>query len=138
MSWKKSLKKIKEDLSFLKDYWVVLYGSYVRNEFTRRSDIDVAVITRKKGFKENVSIFKKLQQAPPPYDIRIFELLPLHIKMEIFKKYIVLFGDPLEISEYMYSYYRIWRDMEFRIRENRIRSVEDIIRGIRRRKLFQT
>jgi len=37
-----------------------LFGSYVTGEFREGSDIDVAVITRKRDFNENVKILKDL------------------------------------------------------------------------------
>ena len=52
---KKSLSEIREELKFLKDYWVVIYGSWNTDYFIpERSDIDVAVITQKHDKKENI------------------------------------------------------------------------------------
>lgn len=135
MPCEKSLDEIKRELFPLKNYWVVIYGSYARGECTARSDIDVAVITSVKDYRRNLRIWWEiLGKVPSYYDVRIFELLPLNIKIEVFKEHIVVFGDPLEISEYMYGYYRIWKDMEHRIVENKFRSVDEIIEGIRRAK----
>lgn len=133
MSCKKSLDKIRKELAPLKDYWVVIYGSYVRGECNARSDIDVAIITRARDTQRNLRIWWNiLGKVPSYYDVRIFELLPLHIKMEIFKEHIVIFGDPRDISEYMYSYYRVWKDMRHRIESNKFRTVDEIMAGIKR------
>ena len=131
----KSLDEIRSDLSPLKQYWVVLYGSCVRGDSTPRSDIDVAVITQIKDRKENLKIFFEiLGKVKPIYDIRVFELLPIHIKMEVIENYIVVFGDTLEISEYFYFYRKIWNDVKHRYRENQFKSIQEKLEGIRRLK----
>ncbi len=48
--------RIRRDLMFLSAYEVVLYGSYVTGEYTRESDIDVAVITRERDKNRNFRI----------------------------------------------------------------------------------
>jgi predicted nucleotidyltransferase len=75
-----------------------------------------------------------LGKTPPIYDVRVFELFPLHIKAEVMSKYIVVFGDPLEISEYFYYYRKLWKDVEKRYRENQYTSYKEILQGIERRK----
>jgi predicted nucleotidyltransferase len=50
-----SQEKIKKDLTFLKDYEVILYGSHVTGESRAGSDIDVAVITRLKTVTKTLS-----------------------------------------------------------------------------------
>lgn len=49
MMGRPSLEDIKKDLGDLKDFEVVVFGSYVKEDFNQRSDIDVAVITRRSG-----------------------------------------------------------------------------------------
>ena len=133
MLCKKSLDEIRRELSPLKNYWVVIYGSYTREDYDSRSDIDVAVITRVRDFRRNIKIWWEiLGTVPSYYDVRIFELLPLNIKMEVFKEYIVVFGDPIDISEYFYRYYRIWKDMKHRVIKNKFWSVKEILDGIKR------
>jgi len=111
-----SLKKIKEDLKPLSKYEVVLFGSYVSGEFRVGSDINVAVITRKRDFNENVKILKGiLGRVKPIYDVRIFELLPLKVKANVIDNYIVIFGDELEISEYFYYWRKFCEDFKYRL-----------------------
>ena len=134
MLCKKSLNEIRKDLKPLSKYWTVIYGSYVRKQCTPRSDIDIAVITRIKDPAENIKIFwSLLPKIKPGYDLRIFELLPLNIKASIIRNYIVVFGDPLDISEYFYFYRKIWKDVEPRYLANQFNSYKEIIIGIRRR-----
>ncbi|MEM2144599.1 MAG: nucleotidyltransferase domain-containing protein, partial [Candidatus Jordarchaeaceae archaeon] len=103
-SYRKSLEQIRKDLEALNSFWVVIYGSWARGEGTPRSDIDVAVITKTENKEANMNTMRKLLgKTPPCYDVKIFEAFPLHLKAEVISKYIVVFGDPLEISEYFYQ-----------------------------------
>lgn len=133
---RKTLDKIRKDLLFIKEqgYSAVLYGSYVRNEDTPRSDIDVAVINSKiRDKKKNMKIWwQLLGKASSIYDIRIFELLPLYIKIEIIEEHIVLFGDELELSEYFYFYRKLWKDQVHRIEENQFSSIREKIETLER------
>lgn len=133
MSWRKlSLDKIREDLKELSDYEVVIFGSYVTGEFREGSDVDVAVITRVRDEKENFSIQKRIAaKVRPIYDVRVFELLPLKVKASVFSNYVVLFGDELEISEYLYFWRKMWEDVKHRISYHRSykEKIEAIERG---------
>jgi len=128
-----SLKKIRDDLKPLSEFEVVLFGSYVTGEFREGSDIDVAVITRKRDFKENVQILKYLLgKVKPIYDVRIFELLPLKVKASVIDDYIVVFGDELEISEYFYYWRKFCED--FRRRQYYCESYKEKLEAVRRGK----
>jgi len=134
MSCRKSLSEIRRDLEPLRDYWVVVYGSYARNQCTPRSDIDVAVITKIRDPNVNIKILWTLfSKIKPGYDVRIFELLPLPIKINVINNYIVIFGDPLDISEYFYFYRKLWKDVKPRYLANQFNSYKEILEGIRRR-----
>jgi len=134
MSCRKSLSEIRRDLEPLRDYWVVVYGSYARNQCTPRSDIDVAVITKIRDPNVNIKILWTLfSKIKPGYDVRIFELLPLPIKISVINNYIVIFGDPLDISEYFYFYRKLWKDVKPRYLANQFKSYKEILEGIRRR-----
>ncbi len=133
------MKEIKNDLKELSKYEVVLFGSCVTGDATSRSDIDIAVITRIRDEKKNSKIwFYLLGKIPPIYDLKIFEMLPLHIKAEVMNNYIVVFGDRLDISEYFYYYRKLWNDVKFRYESNRITSHAERIKGLEnRRKIRQ-
>ena len=142
MSWRKPrLEEIKEDLKAISDFEAVIFGSYVTGEFREGSDIDVAVITRTKDRSKNMEIQKKLfSLARSPYDLRVFELLPIKIKASVMDDYTVLFGDELEISEYFYQWRKMWEDVKHRISyhetvEEKLKAVE---RGRRLREILKS
>jgi len=130
------LNDIKEDLKKLNKLWVVIYGSFLTDYYIpHRSDIDIAVITQKQDKESNIAIWKKfLGEFSEKYDIKIFELLPLNIKIEVIENYQVVFGNPLEISEYFYHYRSIWKDTIHRIESNRFKSIKEKIELLERRK----
>ncbi|MFQ6072923.1 MAG: nucleotidyltransferase domain-containing protein [Methanosarcinales archaeon] len=130
----KPIKKIKEDLKPLDKYEVVIFGSYVKGECTKRSDIDLAVVTREFDKKKNLEIWKNfIGKVHPIYDLRIFELLPLKIKASVMNNYLVVFGERLEISEYFYKYRKLWGDCKRRIEENQFKNYKEKIWFIKRR-----
>jgi hypothetical protein len=131
-----SLNKIKKDLEFCSQYWTVLYGSYTTGKFIlNRSDIDVAIITQTNDRTVNIAIWRSLlEKGSNNYDLKVFELLPLYLQIEIIRSYWVLFGDPLELSEYFYHYRKIWKDMEWRIKNNQFQNIQEKINAIERQK----
>ena len=131
----KSIKQIKLDFHSFQDQWIVLFGSRIREDFNpTRSDIDIAFISKCFNRDRNIQIWRDLiGKVPPIYDIRIFELFPLHIQIDIIKQNRIIFGNYLEISEYFYSYYKRWRDVEQRIKRNQFSSINEKRRGIERR-----
>ncbi len=130
--------EVKNYLSFCNKYWTVLYGSFLNEDFIPgRSDIDVAIISQSEKEQSNFDLMQNiLKYNSPPYDIKIFELLPLYLKIEIVDNYEVVFGDPLEISEYFYKYRKIWKDMETRIKENQFNGIKEKIRLLESRNLY--
>lgn len=127
-----NLDKIHDDLVFLDNYEVVLYGSRVTGDSRVGSDLDIAVITRIKDHEMNLDLIKSfIGKASPVYDIRIFELLPLRLKASLMDDYQVLFGDELEISEYFYYFRKLWSDQKHRIIGGYHKSYKDKITALR-------
>ena len=121
------LQQIQTDLNFLDRYEIIIYGSYVSNQMTPRSDIDIAIITRDPDPSINSRIQLDIMgQFNPLYDIRVFEMLPLHIQINIIKNHLVLFGDELELSEYFYFYRKLWNDVKQRIAENQFQDSKEM------------
>ena len=118
------IKKILEKLE--ETYEIVLYGSYIENSMRPTSDIDISVLTRLKDKQKNKLIqYDLFGVAPLKYDIRVFELLPIFIQISIIKNYKVIFGDPLEISEYFYYFRKKWDDCKNRILSNQFSSLQE-------------
>ena len=95
------IEKLKEDFEEFKDrvFGILLYGSYAKDEYTKRSDIDISLV----GVDRD-TYMEILGKLGNKYDIKIFEELPLYIKIDIIKNHKVIFGDELELSEYFYKF----------------------------------
>lgn len=131
----KTLQEIKTDLSSLTNYEVVVFGSYARKKADKRSDIDIAVITREQNRNRCIEIWREtLGHTPDIYDIKIFELLPLHIQASTIQRYEVVFGNRLDISEYFYNFRKIWNDTRHRLEENQFQSTREKIKVLERHK----
>lgn len=131
----KSIQEIKNDLSILNNYEVVLFGSYASCEADIRSDIDIAIITRENDRKKALELWTKLLgKAHDNYDIKIFELLPLHIKASLIQNYKVIFGNRLDISEYFYYFRKLWNDMKYRFKDNQFKNIKEKIIALERYK----
>ncbi|HUX98007.1 MAG TPA: nucleotidyltransferase domain-containing protein [Candidatus Deferrimicrobium sp.] len=122
-----NIERIKEILSPLKDqYEVVLFGSFIENATRPTSDIDISVLSRTQDEAKNIQLQKDLLgQFPLKFDIRVFELFPIYIQISIVQNYIVIFGDPLDISEYFYHIRKKWDDCKYRILSNQFSSYHE-------------
>ena len=131
------LNKIKNDLSKLEKYQAVIYGSFLSKYFIpQRSDIDIAIITRNREKESNIHILKDLAgEFSNKYDIKIFKLMPLYLKIEVIENYQVLFGNPLDISEYFYYFRSLWKDMAHRSEANRFKNINEKFQLLERRKV---
>lgn len=116
---KKRIKEIRKELQALNEYEVVIFGSYNSTYFNERSDIDIAIITRESNPKRNRKrLFDLFAFQKPPYEFHVFELLPLHVKMEIVNNFKVIWGDKKKLSEYFFYFRKLWKDQEWRYKEN--------------------
>ena len=126
MNSRPSIEKIKKDLTALRKFEVVVFGSYGQGTITPRSDIDIAIITRHSDPSYNKKVWKdSLSLAKDLYHISIFELLPLHVKASLMKNYQVLFGKGTDISEYFYHFRKLWKDERGRYEANQFSSVRE-------------
>ncbi len=95
---------------------VLLFGSIVRGEESERSDIDICVVAPKARDKERLANIIA-GMVPRNYDVCVFELLPLFIKIDVINNHIILYTrDKLELYEYFYHYRKLWKDQEYRQR----------------------
>ncbi len=130
-----SIQQIKGELNILKNNWVIVFGSWLSNYYIPdRSDIDVAILSKNQNRDYNLQFWADIiGNAPSNYDIRVFEILPLTLQMNIITNYEVIYGNALEISEYLYYYRKKWSYARFRIEENKIKTIAEKIRGIKKR-----
>ena len=119
------LSDLKKDFEFIKYEvdGVLLFGSAVRDELTPRSDMDIALV-KPRIRSVLLSVFKRLGGK---YDVKIFDDLPLYIKMDIIKTHQIIFGDEVELSYYFYQFRKEWKDMEHRVLSNQFKSVKEMI-----------
>jgi len=117
MAKKEIVEIVKKDFQFLKEnvLGVVIYGSVAKGEETSKSDIDVCVISPKTAPKDVLKlIYRKINVNEKKYDVKVFEELPLFLKMEVIKSCKVLIGDPKEINEYFYKFRKLWNSQKHR------------------------
>jgi len=102
---------------------ILLFGSYADEEPTKRSDIDVCIVKPSEGILDDV-----LGKLGGKYDIKVFENLPLYVKIEVIRHHEVIYGDEPDISEYFYFFRKLWRDMEYRIARSEFKDFAERMR----------
>ena len=107
---------------------ILLYGSRAQGCWSERSDIDVCIVAPNNDYVLR-RINKKLGGK---YDVKVFEKMPLYIRIEIIRNHQIIYGDAARIGAYFYRFRRLWADMEPRIRDNRFSSVGERM-ALRRR-----
>ena len=118
------ITSLQKEFEFIKDevFGILLYGSYAKETADSRSDIDICLIKpNDRGILTKV--FKKIGAR---FDVKIFEDLPLFVKMGIIGNYRVIYGDEPQISYYFYGFRKNWNDMRYRIMSNKFRSLSDM------------
>jgi predicted nucleotidyltransferase len=110
---KKMLMRISKDFTNIKPKTmaILLYGSYVKGEQTPRSDINVCIVAPQgnalKLYMESLALWD--------YNVRIFETLPLYLKMAVIENHeIIHCGDETALYEYFYAFRREWGDQAHR------------------------
>ncbi|MGY5875219.1 MAG: nucleotidyltransferase domain-containing protein [Candidatus Thorarchaeota archaeon] len=110
-----NLDRIKSNLAGLAKLEVLLFGSYVTGDSRTGSDIDIAVLAHTEQREKLIELkMKLLSEVPDGYDLSIFEALPTIVKAGVLENYVVLFGEPPEIAEYLRKYWKEWQDYKFR------------------------
>lgn len=111
------VEKVKRDFVFLTErrdvLAVLLYGSQASGESTPRSDVDICVVAPEADRDE---LFRTLlRHVREPYDVKIFESLPMYLKIQVIKNHIVVYArNILDLYEYFYTYRKLWKDQERR------------------------
>jgi len=116
---------LQADFEFIKDdvNGVLLFGSAAKGELSKRSDIDIALV-RPRTKQVLLKVFARLGGK---YDVKIFEELPLTVKMDIIQHHQVIFGDEVELSYYFYQFRKEWNDMHYRIKSNQFKNADELI-----------
>lgn len=110
-------RRVRRDLRFLeKDVsGILLYGSWATGEAHPGSDIDICIVAPQAENKIKLWRMALAGIHEQLYDLRIFELMPLYLKMEVIERGIVVFArDIYELYEYFYPFRRMWEDQKHR------------------------
>lgn len=106
------IKKIKNDFKPFhnKVLGIVLYGSQQKGTQNNRSDIDICIIAPDENPK---TLFK--ETLPLNYDIKIFETMPLFLKIQVIHHHKILYTkDRYALYEYFYGFRKFWDDQKYR------------------------
>ena len=112
---------LKKDFEMFKDdaLGILLFGSSARMEDVERSDIDICIVR-----PANDGLLTEMNRMlGGKYDIKVFENLPLYIRIEIIHDHKIIYGDEVELSAYFYRFRRLWADMVPRVEYNQFDSV---------------
>ena len=95
---------------------ILLFGSYATDQQTNRSDIDICIVAPNMDNHELfLYIMSKIDVKSKKYDVRMFLELPIHIKIHIIEKGILIYSpNQLDLYEYFYFFRKIWADQKKR------------------------
>jgi len=116
----KLLNQIADDFSEIiknkKILGILLYGSYVEERNTNRSDIDICVVAPNEDIYELIShLLQNINVNEKKYDIRVFNELPLYIKIHVIQTGVLIYSsNKLDLYEYFYIYRKLWDDQKHR------------------------
>jgi len=107
------LKRLQNLPHFDKLKFVYVYGSSVSGKATERSDIDIALyydITDKKELYDLQ--FLVSGSFPDKYDIHMFQLLPLYVRVEVFKGTLLYTDDKGFVHDIAWKTIKEYNDFE--------------------------
>ena len=112
---KQLIKNFKFTLEISDILGVMLYGSYVKDEETSRSDIDICIVTNS---KPSLALWNDIiEKQPFPkeiYSIFFFYELPMYIKKDVFTEgKVICTPDEPALYEFFFPYRKIWIDESF-------------------------
>ena len=90
---KELLEKIKNTQDFDKIKFIILYGSVAEGKERTDSDIDICVYYDGKDEEAFNFRFRILSEFDEKYDIKIFQHLPLYVKIEVLKGKVIYCKD---------------------------------------------
>ncbi len=111
--------KVREDFSFLIDnssvLGILIYGSMAKGEGNERSDIDICIVAP--SVEDKIRFLRTIlaNVRDERYDVRVFELMPLYLKIEVIEHGRVVYArDIYELYEYFYMFRKLWDDQKGR------------------------
>jgi len=92
---------------------ILIYGSVAKGKENERSDIDICIVApdaeRSHLYTKLLPLFKE------KYDIKIFEDMPLFLKMEVIKNHKIVYAKNVyQLYEYFYKFRKLWKDQGYR------------------------
>ena len=117
---KKLLNQIYNDFSYViknKDILgILLYGSYSKSKNSNKSDIDICIVAPNEDLNQLLSfILQNINVESKKYDIRIFNELPLYIKIHIIEDGFLIYSpNKLDLYEFFFIYRKLWDDQKHR------------------------
>ena len=95
---------------------ILLYGSYIKNVETSKSDIDICIVAPSENkVKLLAFILDKINVVSKKFDIRFFSELPLYIKIQVIEEGLLIYSlDEFDLYEYFYFYRKLWADQKHR------------------------
>jgi len=126
---KRILEEVKHDFSFLENkvLAVLLYGSAQKDEHHEKSDIDICIVAPKQEPKKILKeVFRKIDVYGKKYDVRVFEEMPLYIKIEVIRSHTLVFGSVHELYEYFYFFRKLWEEQKHRQKVTK----EDLLKSL--------
>ena len=129
------LKKISQTIMENKKVLaVLLFGSQLDEEHvTERSDIDICIVAPEHPDPLSLELEAYKVFKEEIFDVKVFERLPLYLKVEVIKKHVVIHArDPPSLYEYFYFYRKLWEDQEKRNTVSEI-EIRNILKSLTKR-----
>ncbi len=95
---------------------IFLYGSYLLDNETSKSDIDLCIVAPNEDIHKLISaILQNINVTSKKYDVRVFQELPLYIKIHVIENGKLIYTvNELDLYEYFYLYRKLWNDQKHR------------------------
>ena len=95
---------------------ILLYGSYSKSKNINRSDIDICIVAPNEDLHQLLSfILQNVNVSAKKYDVRIFNELPLYIKIHIIEDGLLIYSsNKLDLYEFFFIYRKLWSDQKHR------------------------
>jgi len=95
---------------------ILLYGSYLLDNETSKSDIDICIVAPNEDIHQLISfILQNVNVSSKKYDVRVFQELPLYIKIHVIENGKLIYSEnELDLYEHFYLYRKLWNDQKHR------------------------